>query len=100
MIPLVIGALLFSFIASMALTFVFTTRLPLVAGWDNLLPDWFGRLHPKRKTPKHSILFVGAVAFVMAMAGVLGAGQQECQLAGAGLFYSYRRKSKTSEIES
>ena len=28
-------------------------------------------------TPTHSILFVGAVAFEMAMAGVLGAGQQE-----------------------
>jgi len=91
LIPLVIAALLFSFIAAMALTFVFTTRLPLVAGWDNLLPEWFGRLHPQRKTPTHSILFVGAVAFAMAMAGVLGAGQQEAfQLLqnAAGIFYA------------
>jgi len=91
LIPLVITALLLSFIASMALTFVFTTRLPLVAGWDNLLPEWFGRLHPKRKTPTHSILFVGAVAFALAMTGVLGAGQQEAfQLLqnAAGIFYA------------
>jgi glutamate:GABA antiporter len=91
MIPMVIGALMFSFIASMALTFVFTTRLPLVAGWDNLLPEWFGRLHPKRKTPTHSIIFVGAVAFAMAMAGVLSAGQQEAfQLLqnASGIFYA------------
>lgn len=51
LIPLVTAALLFSFIAQQALTFAVTTRLPLVAGWDKLLPDWFGRLHPRRKTP-------------------------------------------------
>jgi amino acid transporter len=91
LIPLVIVALLFSFIASMALTFVLTTRLPLVAGWDNLLPPWFGHLHPRRKTPTNSILFVGAVAFALAMAGVLGAGKQEAfQLLqnSAGILYA------------
>ena len=90
-IPLVIGALLFSFVASMALAFVVGTRLPLVAGWDNLLPQWFGRLHPKRKTPTNAILFVGVVAFLLAMAGVVGAGQQEAfQLLqnSAGIFYA------------
>lgn len=91
LIPLVIAALLFSFVASMALTFAVTTRLPLVAGWDNLLPDWFGRLHPRRKTPTNSILFVGAVALAMAIAGVAGAGQQEAfQLLqnASGIFYA------------
>jgi amino acid transporter len=91
LIPLVIGALLFSLIASMALTFACTTRLPMVAGWDKLLPSWFGRLHPRRKTPTHSILFVGAVAFAMGLAGVAGAGRQEAfQLLQneAGIFYA------------
>ncbi|MGA2722178.1 MAG: APC family permease [Bryobacteraceae bacterium] len=91
LIPLVILALLFSFIASMALTFACTTRLPMVAGWDKLLPDWFSRLHPRRKTPTRSILFVGAVAFAMAMAGVAGAGRQEAfQLLQneSGIFYA------------
>ncbi len=46
LLPFTILALLVSFVAQMALTFAFTTRLPLVAGWDNLLPEWFGRLHP------------------------------------------------------
>jgi SAM-dependent methyltransferase len=36
------------------------TRLPLVAGWDELLPPWFTRLHPTRKTPVNSILVAGA----------------------------------------
>ena len=91
MIPLVIAALLFSFIATMALTFAVTTRLPMVAGWDSLLPEWFGRLHPRRKTPTNSILFVGAVALAMAIAGVSGAGQQEAfQLLqnASGIFYA------------
>lgn len=77
LIPLVVAALLFAYIASQALLFACVTRLPLVAGWDKLLPDWFGRLHPRRKTPTHSIVFVGAIALAMALAGVAGAGQQE-----------------------
>jgi amino acid transporter len=91
LIPLAIAALLFAFIAVMALTFAITTRLPLVAGWDKLLPDWFGRLHPRRKTPTNSILFVGAVALALAIAGVAGAGQQEAfQLLQntSGIFYA------------
>jgi amino acid transporter len=91
LIPLVIAALLFAFLAGQALIFAVATRLPLVAGWDKLLPEWFGRLHPSRKTPTHSIQFVGAVAFVLGIAGVIGAGQQEAfQLLqnSSGIFYA------------
>jgi len=91
LIPLVIAALLFSFIAQQLLTFAISTRLPLVAGWDNLLPEWFGRIHPQRKTPTNSILFVGIVASALAMAGVAGAGRQEAfQLLQntSGIFYA------------
>jgi amino acid transporter len=91
LIPLVIGALLVSFVAQLAISFAITTRLPLVAGWDNLLPAWFGRLHPRRKTPTNAILFVGTVALAMAIAGVAGAGQQEAfqlLLSAAGIFYA------------
>ena len=52
-------------IALMSLYFVGNTRLPMVAGWDRLLPAWFSRLHPKYKTPINSILFVGAVTMVI-----------------------------------
>jgi amino acid transporter len=91
LIPLVIAGLLFSLIAAMAISFFITTRLPLVAGWDKLLPDWFGRLHPTRKTPTNSILFAGGVALAMALVGVAGAGQQEAfQLLqnASGIFYA------------
>jgi amino acid transporter len=75
LIPLVIWALLLSFIASMMLIFEVATRLPMVAGWNRLLPDWFGRLHPRRRTPVNSILFVAGVA--LALASTIGAGKQE-----------------------
>lgn len=49
------------------------TRLPMTVGWNNLLPQWFTRLHPRRKTPVNSILFTFVlmlVLLVMAGAGV------------------------------
>ena len=76
LIPLVTGALLVSFVAQLAISFAITTRLPLVAGWDNLLPAWFGRLHPRRKPPTNAILFVGTVALAMAIAGVAVTGNK------------------------
>lgn len=67
-----------------------SSRLPMVAGWDNLLPAWFSRLHPRFKTPVNSILFVGALTLVIAIASQIGAGVQEAfQLVdnAANVFY-------------
>jgi amino acid transporter len=77
LIPLVIAVLLFSFLAAQALQLASVARLPLVAGWNKLLPDWFGRLHVTRKTPANSIVFVVAVSVGIAVVGIAGAGQQE-----------------------
>ncbi len=71
--------------------FAGNTRLPMVAGWDNLLPAWFTKLHAKYKTPVNSILFVGAVTLVLALVGLIGVGKQEAfQLLwnASGLFYA------------
>jgi glutamate:GABA antiporter len=57
--------------------FAGNTRLPMVAGWDGLLPPWFTRLDPRRRTPVNSILFVGAATFALATAGLIGVGKQE-----------------------
>jgi amino acid transporter len=67
-----------------------SSRLPMVAGWDRLLPDWFSRLHPRYKTPTNSIFFVGAVTLIIAIASQIGAGIQEAfQLVdnAANVFY-------------
>jgi amino acid transporter len=65
-------------------------RLPMVAGWDRLLPAWMSRLHPRYKTPVGSIVFIGLVAFAFIILGNLGVGAQEAfQLLGNGSFVCY-----------
>jgi amino acid transporter len=54
-----------------------SSRLPMVAGWDRLLPAWFSGLHPRYKTPINSILFVSTVALVFAIGSQIGTGAQE-----------------------
>ena len=68
-----------------------STRLPMVAGWDDLLPAWFTRLNDKYRTPVNSIFFVGATTFVLSTLGLIGVGKQEAfQLLwnSAGIFYA------------
>src|SRR5829696_5371455 len=78
-------------IALMSIYFAGNTRLPMVAGWDRLLPAWFSRLHPKYKTPINSILFVGAVTLVLGLLSLSGVHAQEAfQLIdnAGGVFYA------------
>ena len=78
-------------IALMSIYFAGNTRLPMVAGWDHLLPAWFTRLHDKYKTPVNSILFVGAVTLVLGLVSLIGVNEQEAfQLIdnAGGVFYA------------
>ena len=78
-------------IALMSIYFAGNTRLPMVAGWDSLLPAWFSRLHPKYRTPINSILFVGAVTLVLGVLSLMGVHAQEAfQLIdnAGGVFYA------------
>ena len=90
-VPLAIVAMLSIRLAQSSIQFGGNTRLPMVAGWDNLLPAWFTTLHAKYRTPVNSILFVGAVTLTMGIVGLIGVGKQEAfQLLwnASGLFYS------------
>jgi glutamate:GABA antiporter len=75
--PLTIMALLVIRVAQSSVMFAGNTRLPMVAGWDRLLPEWFTRLHSRYKTPVNSILFVGAATLAMGIVGLIGVGKQE-----------------------
>ena len=78
-------------IALVSIYFTGNTRLPMVAGWDRILPSWFSQLQPRYKTPINSILFVGLVTLVFAIGSLLGVGAQEAfQLIdnAAGIFYA------------
>jgi amino acid transporter len=91
-VPLLIAMLLLRQLGNASLLFAGNTRLPMVAGWDGLLPAWFTRLHPRYKTPRNSILFVGALTVVFTLSGQTGVGVQEAfqvlENAG-GIFYAF-----------
>jgi amino acid transporter len=80
----------FRTISSTSVHLTGSSRLPMVAGWDNLLPAWFSRLHPRFRTPVNSIFFVGALTLVIGISSQIGAGVQEAfQLVdnAANVFY-------------
>jgi amino acid transporter len=76
-LPASVLLLLTNYLATFNVNFNGCARLPMVAGWDHLLPAWFTRLHPKYKTPVNSIYFAGAVAMVVSMVVLIGVGEQE-----------------------
>lgn len=90
--PLLIALLLLRQIGNVSLMFAGTSRLPMVAGWDGLLPKWFTTLHPRYLTPTNSILFVGGLTLAFTLAGQVGVGLQEAfqvlENAG-GIFYAF-----------
>jgi amino acid transporter len=75
--PVAIVILLCIRVAQSSVMFAGNTRLPMVAGWDGLLPAWFTRLHPRYQTPVNSIVFVGAITLAFSIAGLIGVGKQE-----------------------
>jgi glutamate:GABA antiporter len=60
-----------------SLYFNVAIRLPMVAGWDHLLPGWFSRLHPRFRTPVGSIVFMGLITIGLTILANLGVGGQE-----------------------
>jgi glutamate:GABA antiporter len=88
--PMAISLLMMRAVASASLIFTGLTRLPMTAGWDNLVPQWFARLHPRRRTPVNSILFVAALVMVLILLSMMGVREQEAsQLLGASSIALY-----------
>lgn len=77
-------------VAGGSLLFTGVTRLPMTAGWDNLVPGWFTRLHPRWRTPVNSILFVGALVMLLIVLSMVGVREQEAsQLLAAASIVHY-----------
>lgn len=57
-----------------AASFIFTgvVRLPMAAGWDHLVPEWFARLHPRFRTPTNSITLTSIVIAGLLVLGTAG----------------------------
>jgi len=76
-VPVAIFLLLANYLSTFSLYFSGSARLPMAAGWDNLLPSWFSRLHARYKTPVNSILFLGGATLAASIAALIGVGEQE-----------------------
>jgi amino acid transporter len=64
-------------VAQYAVIVAETSRLPMVAGWDKMIPAWFTRLDPRWKTPTRSIAVIVALAIAMGLLATYGTGAQE-----------------------
>jgi amino acid transporter len=70
--------------------FAGVARLPMVAGWDGLLPAAFTRLHPRYRTPLWSVAVLAVVALALGAVGMIGVGMQEAwQLFGNACLVFY-----------
>ncbi len=69
--------ILIQYLATFCAFFTVSTRLPMVAGWEHIVPEWFSRLHPRYKTPINSVLFLGAATLVIALVSLAGVRPDE-----------------------
>ncbi len=62
-----------------ATSYLFTgvTRLPMAAGWNHLVPEWFARLDARRGTPVNSIACTTGLVFAMVLLASTGVHAQE-----------------------
>jgi glutamate:GABA antiporter len=67
----------FRLIAAASFIFTGVTRLPMAAGWDHLIPEWFTRLHPRYRTPVNSVFFTCALVLLLLFLANVGVHAQE-----------------------
>ncbi len=72
-----ITALQLRLIGTASLVLTGASRLALTAGWNHLLPHWFTRIHPRRKTPANAILFTALLVAAILLAASANARIQE-----------------------
>ncbi len=89
-VTVAIAMILVSAVGQCSLMLTGVTRLPMAAGWDHLLPDWFVRQHPAWGTPVNSIAgCAGIIAAFLALSAIGVQAQESNQLLvnAAGIHY-------------
>jgi amino acid transporter len=66
-----------SYLASMVVYAGMIARLPMVAGWDGLLPAWWSALNPRYRTPVKAIAAVTLGMLALGALSLWGAGNEE-----------------------
>jgi amino acid transporter len=83
-------ALTFALIAQAAVCIAETSRLPMVAAWDHIVPAWFMRLHPRYGTPIRSLSVIVLIAVLFGFLASSNAGAGEAfQLLVTSAFICY-----------
>jgi glutamate:GABA antiporter len=72
-----VGTFSIALIAGQVVFLGMVARLPMVAGWDGLLPAWWSELHPVYRTPSKAIAAVMASVLLTSILSLWGAGNQE-----------------------
>jgi len=75
--PITILLLFSNVFCTACLTFGASARLPMVAGWEGIVPPWFTRLHARYKTPVNSILFAAVVTLAACIVALVGVNEEE-----------------------
>ena len=70
-------ALALAVVAQYTLIVAETSRLPMVTGWDGILPDWFTRLSPRFGTPVRSIAIIVVLSLIACTLATLGTDAHE-----------------------
>lgn len=76
-IPFIAGTLLFNIFANQSLSLTENSCLPMVAGWNHLLPPIFARLHTRYHTPVVAIMVDLGIATTIMIFNSLGIGRDE-----------------------
>jgi amino acid transporter len=77
-------------IAQAAVYIAETSRLPMVAAWDHIIPAWFTRLHPRYRTPTRSLAVIVTLAVLFSFLASSSAGASEAfQLLNTSGFICY-----------
>ena len=72
-----VGAFTIALVASNIIFIGMVARLPMVAGWDGLLPGWWSELHSIHRTPSKAIAAVTVSLMLMGALSLWGAANQE-----------------------
>jgi amino acid transporter len=75
--PITIALLFVNVFCTGCLTFSAGARLPMVAGWEEIVPAWFTKLHARHRTPINSILFAAGVTLAACVAALIGVNPEE-----------------------
>jgi glutamate:GABA antiporter len=73
---MILGLTIF-LVCSFTILIAETSRLPMVAGWDSILPAWFTKLNPRYRTPVRSLCVIVGIAAISSFLASLNVGRQE-----------------------